>query len=325
VVGRAVRALRGAAALDPSVHEVTSEAERILGELAELGGRLEREEERLAEGILDPEAIEARLDLIHRLKRRHRTDLPGLIGLREQLHAKVRSFDPSGHDLDQAERAHDERLQAFERRLDALLAHRSDRYAAFETDVGARLAKLGFNRSALKVRLADSGRAVVDPAPIPHLEFAFRPNPGEGERPLRKIASGGAVPGHARREITDGGQRPGRVLVFDEVDRGSGAVGEEVGRLLKRSRNGGRCSASRTPSHRGARRRHFEVSKSVTPSARACQCGRRREGRVEELARLLAGDRATERPGLKRGSFSQARTRATRNPGRSRGVPQRRA
>ena len=39
-VGRAVRALRGAAALDATLHEVASEAERLQGELAELGSRL---------------------------------------------------------------------------------------------------------------------------------------------------------------------------------------------------------------------------------------------------------------------------------------------
>jgi DNA repair protein RecN (Recombination protein N) len=298
IVGRAVRALRGAAALDASVHEVVSEAERIMGELSELGERLEREEERLAEGLLDPEAIEARLDLIHRLKRRHKTDLPGLIALREELRAKVRSFDPSGHNLDQAERAHDDRLQAFERRLDALLGHRADRYAAFETDVGDRLAKLGFNRSAIKVRPADSGRAVVDPAPIPHLEFAFRPNPGEGERPLRKIASGGEL---SRVMLAVKSLMAERdqvaVLVFDEVDQGiGGAVGEEVGRLLEAlgQRRQVLC-ITHLPLIAAHGGRHFEVSKSVQ-AKRTRVSVRALEGkeRVEELARLLAGDRATE-------------------------------
>jgi DNA repair protein RecN (Recombination protein N) len=297
-VGRAVRALRGAAALDASVHEVASEAERILGEISELGRRLEGEEERLAEGILDPEAIEARLDLIHRLKRRHRTDLPGLIALREHLRAKVRSFDPSGHSLDLAERAHDDRLQAFERRLDALLAHRGDRYAAFETEVGARLTKLGFNRSALKVRAMDSGRAVVDPAPIPHLEFAFRPNPGEGERPLRKIASGGEL---SRVMLAVKSLMAERdqvaVLVFDEVDQGiGGAVGEEVGRLLEALGQRRQVLViTHLPLIAAHGERHFEVSKSVQ-AKRTRVSVRALEGkeRVEELARLLAGDRATE-------------------------------
>lgn len=297
-VGRAVRALRGAAALDAAVQDVASEAERIQVELQELGSRLEREEERLVDGVLDPEAIEARLDLIHRLKRRHRTDLPGLIALREELRGKVRSFDPSGKDLDKAERAHDERLQAFERRLDALLAHRSDRYDAFGSDVGARLMKLGFNRSALRVRPSDSGRAVVDPAPIPHLEFAFQPNPGEGERPLRKIASGGEL---SRVMLAVKSLMAERdqvaVLVFDEVDQGiGGAVGEEVGQLLEAlgQRRQVLC-ITHLPLIAAHGTRHFEVAKSVVAKrTRVSVRPLERKERVEELARLLAGDRATE-------------------------------
>lgn len=297
-VGRAVRALRGAAALDAAVQDVASEAERIQVELQELGSRLEREEERLVDGVLDPEAIEARLDLIHRLKRRHRTDLPGLIALREELRGEVRSFDPSGKDLDKAERAHDERLQAFERRLDALLAHRSDRYDAFGSDVGARLMKLGFNRSALRVRPSDSGRAVVDPAPIPHLEFAFQPNPGEGERPLRKIASGGEL---SRVMLAVKSLMAERdqvaVLVFDEVDQGiGGAVGEEVGQLLEAlgQRRQVLC-ITHLPLIAAHGTRHFEVAKSVVAKrTRVSVRPLERKERVEELARLLAGDRATE-------------------------------
>ena len=297
-VGRAVRALRGASSLDATVQDVASDAERLQVELSELGSRLEREEERLVDGILDPEAIEARLDLIHRLKRRHRTDLPGLVALREELRARARSFDPSGRELDNAERAHDERLQAFERRLDALLAHRSDRYEAFETDVGARLGKLGFNRSALRVHPSDTGRAVVDPAPIPHLEFAFQPNPGEGERPLRKIASGGEL---SRVMLAVKSLMAERdqvaVLVFDEVDQGiGGAVGEEVGRLLEAlgQRRQVLC-ITHLPLIAAHGTRHFEVAKSVRAkrtrvSVRALEP----KERVEELARLLAGDRATE-------------------------------
>ena len=297
-VARAVRALRGAATLDDSLQVVALEAERIHAELAELGNLLERAEERLADGVLDPEALEARLDLIHRLKRRHRTDLSGLVALREELRVKVRSFDPSGRELDKAERAHDERLQAFERRLDALLAHRSDRYAAFESDVGARLGTLGFNRSALRVRPMDSGRAVVDPAPIPHLEFAFQPNPGEGERPLRKIASGGEL---SRVMLAVKSLMAERdqvaVLVFDEVDQGiGGAVGEEVGRLLEAlgQRRQVLC-ITHLPLIAAHGARHFEVAKSVNAkrtrvSVRALEP----KERVEELARLLAGDRATE-------------------------------
>jgi DNA repair protein RecN (Recombination protein N) len=87
------------------------------------------------------------------------------------------------------------------------------------------------------------------------------------------------------------------VLVFDEVDQGiGGAVGEEVGRLLEAlgQRRQVLC-ITHLPLIAAHGTRHFEVAKSVKAkrtrvSVRALEP----KERVEELARLLAGDRATE-------------------------------
>ncbi len=296
----AARSIRALEVLDPETVRLAVEAQRILDEVGELESRLERAEDGLSEESLDLEALEARLDLLHRLKRKHRTDLPGLLALRDALEAKVREFDPAGRDLERAERDHDERLQAFERRLDALMTHRSDRFPAFQEDVGGRLSRVGFSRAALRVRAAevDRSRAVIDPAAIPTLEFAFRPNPGEAERPLRRIASGGEL---SRVMLAIKSLMAERdqvaVLVFDEVDQGiGGAAGEEVGRLLRAlgDRRQVLC-ITHLPLIAAYGSRHFEVSKR-TRKGRTASTVRALgpEERELEVARLLAGDRVTQ-------------------------------
>lgn len=298
-VNRAARAVRALEALDAEMGPLTAEAERIQDAIGELDARLERIAARLEGDPVDLDALEARLDLIHRLKRKHRTDLAGLMTLRESLEAKVRGFDPSGRELERAEREHDDRLQAFERRLDALMTHRTDRFAAFQGDVGARLARVGFSRAALAVRAVevDRARAAIDPAAIPTLEFAFRPNPGEAERPLRRIASGGEL---SRVMLAIKSLMAERdqvaVLIFDEVDQGiGGAVGEEVGRLLRGlgERRQVLC-ITHLPLIAAYGARHFQVAKATrkgrtTTSVRALSA----EEREVEVARLLAGDRVT--------------------------------
>jgi DNA repair protein RecN (Recombination protein N) len=297
---RAARSIRALETLDPDAAPLAAEAERILDEVGELEARLERTEDALSDEPLDLEALEARLDLLHRLKRKHRADLPGLLALRDSLEAKVRDFDPAGRNLEQAERSHDERLQAFERRLDALMTHRSDRFAAFQEDVGARLSRVGFSRAALRVRATevDRSRAAIDPAAIPTLEFAFRPNPGEAERPLRRIASGGEL---SRVMLTIKSLMAERdqvaVLVFDEVDQGiGGAAGEEVGRLLRMlgDRRQVLC-ITHLPLIAAYGARHFEVSKQ-TRKGRTASTVRALapDERELEVARLLAGDRVTQ-------------------------------
>ena len=295
----AARSLRGVESLDSSVAGLADDGERILDSIGELDARLERVESELGAAPFDLDAVEGRLDLIHRLKRKHRADLSDLIALRAELEAKVQGFDPSGRELDRAEREHDDRLQAFERRLDALMTHRGDRFDAFQRDVGDRLAKVGFSRAALGVRPVevDRSRAAIDPAAIPALEFAFRPNPGETERPLRRIASGGEL---SRVMLAIKSLMAERdqvaVLIFDEVDQGiGGAVGEEVGRLLRRigDRRQVLC-ITHLPLIAAYGATHFEVIKSTrkgrTSTSIRALTGAEREA---EVARLLAGDRVT--------------------------------
>jgi DNA repair protein RecN (Recombination protein N) len=299
-IQRALKVLRSLESADAAlVADLGTEADRILDAVAELEGRLETVERAMAEEPSTLDAIEGRLDLIHRLKRKHRADLPALIALRDALEARVKSFDPGGKDLERAEREHEDKLQAYERRLDALATHRADRFAAFQGEVGSRLERVGFSRAALAVRPVeiDRTRAAIDPTPIPAIEFAFRPNPGEAERPLRRIASGGEL---SRAMLAIKSLMAERdqvaVLIFDEVDQGiGGAVGEEVGRLLRAigARRQVLC-ITHLPLIAAFGEAHFEVSKT-TRKGRTTTAVRALAGseRVEEVARLLAGDRVT--------------------------------
>lgn len=347
VLRRAARSLRATASIDPTAATLLEEMERCQDSLRALEDRLESEEAGLLEEPLDLEALEERLARLARLKRKHRTDLPGLLGLRESLADRVRGLDPSGADLARAEREHEERLHAYERRLDAFLEHRNDRVAAFEHDVGSRLARLHLGKSSLRVRTAeaDRARAAVDPAAIPTLEFAFQPNPGESERPLRRIASGGEL---SRIMLAIKSLMAERdqvaVLVFDEVDQGiGGAVGEEVGKLLRTI--GGKRQVlciTHLPLIAAYGAKHFEVRKSArggrTSVTVRVLAPKERE---LEVARLLAGDRASDltrrqarellagahgdpvEPDPERPARAASGSRASRAPGRraaSRGV-----
>jgi DNA repair protein RecN (Recombination protein N) len=168
--------------------------------------------------------------------------------------------------------------------------------------VGARLRKLGFSKAALSIRAAEPERSrerpALDPAPIPDAELVFTPNPGEAPRPLRRIASGGELSRVmlAIKSLMAERDRVA-VLVFDEVDQGiGGAVGEEVGRMLRAlaARRQVLC-ITHLPLIAAHGTRHFVVSKT-TARGRTATAVRALEGteREDEIARLLAGARVTE-------------------------------
>lgn len=303
---RALKSLRSASALDPGLGGLTAEGEAVSESLGTLASRVESERERLLEEPLDLDSVESRLDQLHRMKRKHKTDLDGLIAFRDLLRARVDALDPGGADVARLARGLNQRIGEYDRRLEALSARRAERGAPFSRAVGALLGKLGFGSASLRAvpAPADRNRPVIDPAPIPALEFEFQPNPGEPPRPLRRIASGGEL---SRVMLAIKSLMAERdqvaVLIFDEVDQGiGGAVGEEVGRLLRTlgARRQVLC-ITHLPLIAAHAQRQFRVSKTAGASKSPAK-GRTTTTvepldpgeRVEEIARLLAGDRASE-------------------------------
>ena len=302
-VRRASKTLRTLATAVPDQGPLADQAESLLDSVRALAGAIEDAEAKALEDPLPLEEVESRLDLIHRLGRKHRTGLDGLLALLESLEARVRAMDPEGAGAFEArERALGRRAIDYTAGLERLLAKRMEAGPRFAREVGARLLKLGFSKAALSVRAAEPGgtreRPALDPAPIPDVELVFTPNPGEAPRSLRRIASGGELSRVmlAIKSLMAERDRVA-VLVFDEVDQGiGGAVGEEVGRMLRAlaARRQVLC-ITHLPLIAAHGTRHFVVEKTTT-KGRTVTAVRplERKEREEEMARLLAGARVTE-------------------------------
>jgi DNA repair protein RecN (Recombination protein N) len=123
--------------------------------------------------------------------------------------------------------------------------------------------------------------------------FQLAANPGEGGRPLHKVASGGELSRvmlalHAVLEDVGGG----RVLVFDEVDTGvGGAVADAIGSRLSSlaARNQVLCVTHlpQVAAHADGHLRIRKVREGGRTHAAAEVLDR--DTRVEELARMLGG------------------------------------
>jgi DNA repair protein RecN (Recombination protein N) len=297
---RAARTLRALATTVERESVLADEAEAALAQAQDLLARIEEARDRALEEPLDLDSIEERLDRIHRLKRKHGLDFEGLLALRETLRGRVAGLDPDGRSLARLETELRERESRQEAAVRALMVRREERFRPFARAVGGKLQKLGFARGALCVRVSetDRSRPVIDPLAIPGLEFEFQPNEGEAPRSLQRIASGGELSRVmlAIKSIMAEQDRVA-VLVFDEVDQGiGGAVGEEVGRLLRTlSEQRQVLCITHLPLLAAHGARHFLVVKGAQAGRSTTQVRRLDDGeRVVEIARLLAGDRVTD-------------------------------
>jgi len=287
-----------AAQLDPTLHEALQqlteadiaarEASRSLsGYLA----HLEADPERL-------EQVEARRELYARLARKYRRPLAELLAWREELALELAQGEDGEGALARAEA----RVGAAET---ACLAagralSRKRRAAAREWSgtLTRELEPLGFPHARVAFEVAACADGRPSAAGLDEVTLAFTANPGEPPRPLARIASGGEL-SRVMLALKSALQTRDRVdlLVFDEVDSGiGGAVAQAVGERLRRlARHRQVVCVTHLPLIAALAEHHLAVSKHVAGGRTTARVARlERADRVQELARMLAGERVTE-------------------------------
>ncbi len=254
------------------------------------------------------ELMEARLALYERLARRHRCEPEELTTRAQAFREEQRLLLAGDASVKELEGVLAKVAEAYRAAAEALHGQRSEALPRLEAEVQKRLARLGMKGARLQLRLAlaeeagspveQGGRPVrVAAQGFSALAIWIEPNPGEGFRPLARIASGGELSRLMLALVGAGlalgaGVRDGLTLVLDEVDAGLGgetalAVGKAVAEL-------GRAHQVLAVTHLAqvaARAdRHGCLSKETeggrTRSALGWVVG---EARTRELARLLSG------------------------------------
>ncbi len=296
---------------EPGAAAWGAELEELRIRAAELGRALA---ERLDQVEADPgrlDAVEERLAQLERLFRKHGATSAAVLARRAEIEAELAELTGDDDNRAELQQKAAEALVTYREAALALSAGRAAWGEALARAIEGELGDLGLGRARLTVTLerrrrADSpllvGGEAIDfgRTGIDQVVFLFAPNPGEEPRPLARIASGGELSRlylALQLAARGAGERARPTLVFDEVDTGiSGAEAAALGKKLRRLAQGGQILAvTHLPQVASQADRHFKVSKRVvgerthvSVDALAAQT------RVEEVARMLAGDRLTE-------------------------------
>ncbi len=259
-------------------------------------------------GVERIEAVETRLAAFERLARRHHCEPEELADRLKTLREEQRDLLAGSSSLQELEGRLGKAAEAYRAGAEALHERRGAWIPKLEKEVHARLQKLGMSGARLQARLSlaldpaspvqQAGQFVkVSASGFSALALWIEPNPGEGFRPLAKIASGGELSrvmlaflgaGMALGERTEDGM----TLVLDEVDAGIGgetalAVGAAVREL-------GKCHQVLAVTHLAqvaARAEHHGRLRKATIAGRTRSelTWLQGEEQVKELARLLSG------------------------------------
>jgi DNA repair protein RecN (Recombination protein N) len=255
--------------------------------------------------------VEDRLAALERLFRKHGDGSTALLAKRATLAAELAELDTDEAGRAQLEAEVGAALAAYRAAAGELSAARWRWAAALAKRVGKELADLALPKARLAVALSTRRRAgspvIVDGEPVEAgalgwdvVTFTFAPNPGEEPRPLARIASGGELARvylGLQLAVRGEGSASGATMVFDEVDAGiGGREAAAVGRKLKRLAGGGQILAvTHLPQVASFADHHFRTQKKVEKGRTFVSleplAG---EGRVEEVARMLAGQQVTD-------------------------------
>ena len=249
------------------------------------------------------EAVEERLSVVDKLKRKYGPDISAILAFRETIGAE-RSELLAGEEL--LENLETVLAQAFDRYVRAagkLSNLRKKRAADLEKSLAVEFALLGMKKAIFKVDFQAVPPSLSEPSSVREtgmddIEFLISPNPGENPKALRKIASGGELSRVmlALKAIGKDSESS-RTLIFDEIDSGIGGktadcVADKLKQLAAKHQV---ICITHLPQIAAAAVHHFRIEKSFDKSRTYTKIMKLdRENRVEEIARLISGTHVTE-------------------------------
>jgi DNA repair protein RecN (Recombination protein N) len=291
-LGAAETALLGLARYGERFAELAGAAAALQSDANELAARIAREREAVELDPAELDAVGERLDALDTLKKKYGGSLAAVRAQRASFAAEIADVDERDERVAAAEREAQALETALSERASALSARRRDAAAAIAEAAGAELAALAMPAGRLRIALEPLD--AIGPHGAERAELRFAANPGEPERALARVASGGELSRVLLALVVVLADRRERTaLVFDEIDAGiGGATASAVGaRLALLARDAQVVCVTHLAQIASYGEAHVALRKhedggATTIAAHALDG----EARRAEIARMLSGD-----------------------------------
>lgn len=294
-LGVAVSALGHASHLDPALAELAAPFDEALASLQDAARELRRYADTMD---FEPSALElaaARLDGLKTLRRKYGEDEDAILAYLAEAEEELASLEGGETNEEEIAAQLDQALERREKAAEQLSRLRRRKAMEFSTQTLGHIRELAMDKAEFELRFEEKepdadGKDVVS--------FTFSANPGEPMMPLHRVASGGEL---SRVMLAVKAASAGRAgvptLIFDEVDTGlSGRAAAVMARKL-RSLAADRqvIVISHLPQIAGQADSHWRIEKVEEAGRSLTRLTRLNEdGRLHELARMLAGETVSE-------------------------------
>lgn len=230
------RALGELAQMDPDMQEAGRLASDARVLLKEVAGRLRDYVERLDADPLRLTAIEDRIALIQKLKKKYGGTVEAAVDAHRRIREELERVDHADADLERSEARIREHKKKVAQLAGQLSGKRSEAVKRMTKVVRQELDALKMGQTRFSIRIVtgeDEDAYLADGAD--RVEFLLSTNPGEPLMPISRVASGGELSRvmlALKSVLAEADRVP--VLIFDEIDTGvGGAVAAAIGKRLR--------------------------------------------------------------------------------------------
>lgn len=302
-VGGACALLDQAAAALAGLHEVSEafdamaeQAEEVRLLAADLRDSVTSRSENLDFSSAEREWVEQRLDLIYRLKQKYGGTLEEIAAYYKRITAELETLADSDNRREELREQYRAELAEAKRLAGQISEKRRKAAARLEKEIVHELSELDMDK--VKMRIAVHTGAKLASHGFDTVTFEISVNPGEPEKPLSKVASGGELSRImlALKNVLTAGEDVG-MLIFDEIDTGvSGHAAQQIARKLSAiAKKKQTLCVTHLPQIAAMGDHHLRIAKSVREGRSYTDVRPMdRAQRIDEIARLLSGEQISD-------------------------------
>ncbi len=302
-VGGACALLDQAAAELAGLHEVSEafdamaeQAEELRLLAADLRDSVTSRSDNLDFSSAEREWVEQRLDLIYRLKQKYGGTLEEIAAYYERITSELETLADSDNRREELREQYRAELTEAKRLAGQISEKRRAAATRLEKEIVRELSELDMDK--VKMRVAVHTGVKLAAHGFDTVTFEISVNPGEPEKPLSKVASGGELSRImlALKNVLTAGEDVG-MLIFDEIDTGvSGHAAQQIARKLSAiAKKKQTLCVTHLPQIAAMGDHHLRISKSVRDGRSYTDVRPMdRAQRVDEIARLLSGEQISD-------------------------------
>lgn len=280
---------------DESLGEISEKVNEILYGIEDLVADLRRQFDKVNLDEMSLDEIEERLDVIYRLKRKYGNSEEDILKYLDNAQKELDNITFADAKKAELEKKVIELMENAVNIAKKISKVRKANAKMIEEEVNAQLSELDMSGACFSVSFEEHELCKNG---IDKVEFLISTNPGEPQKPLTKIISGGELSRImlAMKNVLTAGDSAG-TLIFDEIDTGiSGVAAGKVGIKLAEIANKKQViCVTHLPQIAALSDDHFKIAKKSNEDKTNTYITRlSQEEKIKQIAHMISGDETSQ-------------------------------